>query len=109
MEDPQNSQNDVFNEILISILRELYSHFGKEDMSASLEVTLLFDELQRVSKFDNLLVEGYPKIPPFELCERINEVSTQIQNLPEKYKLTSCRLSVKPGGQMDIAPVYIQN
>ncbi len=104
-----NEHNITLNEILTDILKEMYSSFGNEDMSTSLSVNIIFDETHRVSKFDNLTVDGLPKMPTADLVEKINLLSASINELPEKYKLTSCRFSVEPGGNMNITPVYSQN
>lgn len=109
MENTQNSQNNVINEILINILKELYFYFSDDKMSDSLDVIMFFDDMQRVSKFDNLTIGGHPKVPPFELCERINVLASQINKLPKKSKLEKCKFSVKPGGYMDITPEYKQS
>ncbi|OGC50343.1 hypothetical protein A2716_04005 [candidate division WWE3 bacterium RIFCSPHIGHO2_01_FULL_40_23] len=89
------------------ILKKIYSEVGSEDLSDALDVTIKFDELQRVSSFDNLLVNGLPKMPSFELTERVNEISKELLELPEKYKLKECKLFVKADGEMNVAPIYL--
>lgn len=106
MNNDQKSQNDIFNETVIGVLKEMYTFFGKGDMSSSLDVTLIFDENQRVSKWENLLVNGKPQTAPIELSMKINSISKQLADLPENYKLASCKFSVQSGGHMDIDPVY---
>jgi hypothetical protein len=106
MNNDQKTPNDKFNEIVIDILKEMYIFFGKEDMSSSLEVNLIFDDQQRITKWDNLLVDGTPQTAPIELSMKINSISKQLYELPENYRLASCKYSVQAGGHMDIDPVY---
>ena len=108
MDDNNQTQIETFNQILIGILKTIYIEMGPQDMSASLEVLVKFDDKQRVSGFENLLVNGKPKIPSFELTEKVNEISTQLLSLPEKHWLKECKFDVKEGGQMDISPTYIE-
>ncbi|NMB69745.1 hypothetical protein GYA27_00885 [candidate division WWE3 bacterium] len=106
MNNDQKSPNDIFNETVIEILKEMYAFFGKGDMSSSLEANLIFDESQRVIKWETLLVNGQGQTAPIELSMKINSISAQLSDLPANYRLASCKFSVQSGGHMDIDPVY---
>ena len=109
MQEQQHTNNSLFNTILMDVLRALYGELGTSDMSASLEVSLKFDDAQRVISFDNLLVNNLPKIPSFEVTTKINQLTSKLLELPEKYKLKECKLGVKAGGAIDIQPTYLLN
>lgn len=98
---------NAFNTILANITKELYKEFGPKDMSATLEVTLAFDEQQRVSAFRNPTINGESKMPSFEVTERINNISSKLLEFPEHFRLKECKFIVKPGGEMNIAPTYM--
>lgn len=99
---------ELFNQICVDISVMLYKQFGKEDMSSELTVTLEFDELQRVSNFLNLKVDGYPKIPPFEFMGMLNVKAQEILQLPEIYKLKSLGVDIKPGGDLHANPTFVK-
>lgn len=109
METNQQDINNIFNNILMSLLRTLYAELGTEDLATAVEVTLKFDEQQRVSSFDNLLVNGLPKMPSFELSEKLNTLSQELLKLPEIYKLKECKFTIKAGGEYGFNPVYLNN
>jgi hypothetical protein len=107
------NKKDPNSEALISILdevaREIYLELGPEDLSSSLEATLRFDDLQRITRFENLRVNNLPKMPSFELTEKINIVLQGILKLPPKFKLKECRFDIKPGGSIRLFPTYLTN
>ncbi len=99
--------NATFNNILMSLLKELYTTLGPSDLSSPLSVTLKFDDSQRITSFLNLKVGDKLTSPSPGLAEKLNLISQQILELPDTYKLKECKLSVEAGGKMDFAPVYL--
>lgn len=102
MENPTETLNRIF----INLIRKLYTGLGQVDFSNPMEAVLKFDEEQRISSFNNLKINGEPKIPSFDLAEELNEISTEIFDLPMKFHLESLDINVQEGGEMDIHPHY---
>ena len=101
-----NADVDLFNKTLVDLVKELYGALGPQDLSAELNVDFTFDELQRITRIENLTVGGYPKMPSPELIEKLNVVSQNLLKLPEKFKLKTCNLKVVDG-KFSISPTYL--
>lgn len=98
--------NEILNNVFIELVRTLYLAVGPNDISQKLEVTLKFDDLQRISQYQNLLLDNKPKTPPQELTEKINNITTKITKLPKEYQLEIMYIEVNPGGNMKVIPGY---
>lgn len=80
----------------VEIGTELYRGIGAPDGSSEVSATIQFDEQQRVSNIVNPLVDGKPKIPPFQTVETITSLTTaKLQNAPANYKVKSLAINVK--------------
>ena len=101
--------NEMFSQICIDVATMFYRQFGSSNLESSLEVTLEFDELQRVSKLVDLKVDGLPKLPPFEFLGEINKKCQEFLALPEIYKLKSLAIDIKPGGKLNTLPIYLKS
>lgn len=105
----KQSDGKKIAQIFIEIARLLYKDIGPEDMSSSLSAILNFDKEQRVSRFENLAIDGLPKIPSFKVTEEINNIAAQIKTLPKKYLLKQLKIAVEPGGKVNTQAVYLND
>lgn len=67
------------------------------DNTSELSAILVFDEQQRVSGVNNLIVNGAPKVPPMDVMENINKLTLQFESLPKMYKIKTLTVTVKDG------------
>lgn len=65
--------------------------------TASLTATLRLDEQGRVSAIDGPAVDGEPRLPPMEVVEQLNQLSTQLASLPEDRRPASFTIQVVDG------------
>lgn len=98
---PQNTA-----EFFIEVASELYRGIGTPDGQAEVTATIEFDQQQRVSNILNPMVNGTPKIPPFQTVEKISEMtSNKLRNAPANYQVKSLYVKIK-GGEVDTQAKY---
>ena len=93
----------------MQIAKALYIDLGPQDLSVSLSVLINFDEQQRVSRFENLTVNGVPKMPSFEVTEEINKITAQIKTFPKDYLVKQLEIDIQPGGEIKTDAVYFSD
>lgn len=91
----------------IEVASELYRGIGAPNGQSEVSATIEFDQQQRVGNIRNPLVDGKPKIPPFQAVEKISDMmSSKFRNAPNNYKVKSLEVSIKSGDVNTQAQYY---
>ncbi|MFZ1801517.1 MAG: hypothetical protein WBP14_03800 [Candidatus Saccharimonas aalborgensis] len=104
---PSNHAFDTAT-LFAQIGAELYEGIGLADGSSTVTALLEFDEQQRVSNIKNPLVDGTPKIPPFETIEAINNLAAPLASLPENQRVRALEIEIE-NGQVNINAKYLHD
>lgn len=97
-----------FVTLFVRIGAELYEGIGVPDGSSTVTALLEFDDQQRVNNIKNPLVDGVPKIPPFETIENINNLAAPLASLADNQKLRALNIEIE-NGQVNTKAEYLQN
>ena len=94
--------------LFVQIGAELYEGIGLADGSSTVTALLEFDDRQRVSSIKNPVVDGSPKVVPFETIEAINTLAAPLAGLPENQKLKSLKIEIE-NGQINTNTEYLHD
>ncbi len=86
---------------------EVYRGVGKPDGTSEISVSFEFDQMQRVSNTINPMVDGEPKVLPFQVVEKVNDMMTfKLKNAPANYKIKRLDLTIRKGEVFTNAQYY---
>lgn len=106
--DVQQQANIYFNELLLDILKTIYSHVMPETGDHTLIAALEFN-VEQDMKITSLEVSGRPVDYSEELLSLIGKKSKMIKRFPKVYLLKECLFEVGKDGELKITPTYLHN
>ena len=98
--------NESISKIFLDIGEILYKGLSENITAVNLETVLEFDDLQRVSNFKPVIINGKPKIILPGIIADINKKALDILKLPKMFNIKSLSIKIN-GGKYDIKPTYI--
>ncbi len=104
----QQAANLKINQLFEQLAMLLYQDVAGANLGSAVHGLLEFDAVQRVTSMTNVSVNDAPKVPSFEVIEKMNALTVPtFQSLPDLYKLKSLELLVTPEGAFNAAPNYL--